>query len=137
MQVIRGTYEAYKPHPDRGPYKNGVSIDAYSNIYAGLNYALHRYPSLAYAMNKPGGYDSGGIARGRGLMAKNIIAPERVLSPQQTKSFDRLVDTLDRGNTRMEMVITNWETGKGYIREIADDSVATASEFAGTRRRMR
>jgi tape measure domain-containing protein len=41
-------------------------------------------------------YDSGGMASGSGWMAKRTIKPERVLSPQQTTSFDRLTRVLDR-----------------------------------------
>ncbi|TCN51781.1 phage-related minor tail protein [Rhodococcus sp. SMB37] len=40
-------------------------------------------------------FDEGGVANGIGIMPKNTIAPERVLSPRQTASFDRLVDLLD------------------------------------------
>lgn len=40
-------------------------------------------------------FDEGGLAHGIGIMPKNTIAPERVLSPRQTASFDRLVDILD------------------------------------------
>ncbi|MCD5419787.1 hypothetical protein LRS71_09495 [Rhodococcus pyridinivorans] len=40
-------------------------------------------------------FDDGGLAHGIGIMPKNTIAPERVLSPRQTASFDRLVDLLD------------------------------------------
>jgi phage-related protein len=40
-------------------------------------------------------YDSGGLASGRGLMFKDVMSPERVLSPQQTLAFDRLVRILD------------------------------------------
>ncbi|QRY48159.1 hypothetical protein JVX93_16065 [Mycolicibacterium boenickei] len=43
-----------------------------------------------------GTFDSGGVAHGVGLMPKATIRPERVLSPQQTASFDRLVEWLDR-----------------------------------------
>lgn len=43
-------------------------------------------------------FDSGGVAAGTGFMPKNTIAPERVLSPRQTQSFDRLVDVLDRAD---------------------------------------
>lgn len=43
-----------------------------------------------------GTFDSGGVAHGVGMMPKATIRPERVLSPQQTASFDRLVDWLDR-----------------------------------------
>jgi TP901 family phage tail tape measure protein len=42
-------------------------------------------------------FDHGGLARGAGLMVKGP-APERVLSPRQTDSFERLVDVLDRGD---------------------------------------
>ncbi|NOR03702.1 hypothetical protein HGK72_26990 [Mycolicibacterium fortuitum] len=41
-------------------------------------------------------FDEGGVAHGVGLMPKATIRPERVLSPQQTASFDRLVAWLDR-----------------------------------------
>lgn len=41
-------------------------------------------------------FDRGGVATGEGWMPKNVHAPERVLSPRQTESFDRLVDILDR-----------------------------------------
>lgn len=42
-------------------------------------------------------FDEGGIAPGVGFMPKNTIAPERVLSPRQTASFERLVEVLDGG----------------------------------------
>jgi hypothetical protein len=41
--------------------------------------------------------DRGGVATGRGVFDKLTAAPERVLSPAQTLSFDRLVRVLDRG----------------------------------------
>lgn len=42
-------------------------------------------------------FDDGGLAVGTGLMPKATIQPERVLSPQQTASFERLVDVLSTG----------------------------------------
>lgn len=42
-------------------------------------------------------FDEGGIAPGVGYMPKNTIAPERVLSPRQTASFEQLVNVLDGG----------------------------------------
>lgn len=42
-------------------------------------------------------FDDGGVARGTGLMPKATISPERVLSPRQTQSFERLVDALSSG----------------------------------------
>lgn len=60
MQVIRGTFAAYAGRFARvGPFLYGVSTNPLANIFAGLNYALHRYPSLLFAMMKPGGYAMG------------------------------------------------------------------------------
>ena len=55
MQVIPPTFAAYA-----GPFRGLGILNPLANIYAGLNYAIHRYPSLQYAMDKPGGYDNGG-----------------------------------------------------------------------------
>ncbi len=94
MQVIRGTFNTYAGRYRRvGPFSYGVSTNPSANVYAGLNYATHRYGSLA-ALNRPGGYDLGGIARGVGLLAKYTNHPERVLSPRQTAAFERLVSKL-------------------------------------------
>lgn len=40
------------------------------------------------------GFDSGGIAAGAGLLAKQVISPERVLSPRQTSAFESLLPML-------------------------------------------
>lgn len=62
MQVIRGTYAAYKhPRYDRGPYKYGVSTNPLSNILASMRYALGRYGNLWNAYDRPGGYNMGGL----------------------------------------------------------------------------
>ena len=45
-------------------------------------------------------FDSGGVASGVGMMPKATLRPERVLSPGQTASFDRLVAALEGGNGR-------------------------------------
>ncbi|GAA1382933.1 hypothetical protein GCM10009613_11610 [Pseudonocardia kongjuensis] len=91
MQTIGPTYRAYAD-----PRRNLGMTDPLSNILASMRYALARYGSLPAAYNKAGGYDRGGIASGIGYMPKYTIAPERVLSPRQTESFDRLVSVLDR-----------------------------------------
>ncbi len=39
-------------------------------------------------------FDQGGTAFGKGFMFKDVIEPERTLSPQQTKMFDELVKNL-------------------------------------------
>lgn len=59
MQTIPGTFAAYA-----GRFASRGITDPFANIYAGLNYAIHRYGSLAYAMNKPGGYALGGLVKG-------------------------------------------------------------------------
>ena len=39
-------------------------------------------------------FDGGGEAWGKGFLAKDIVDPERMLSPEQTRSFNNLVDGL-------------------------------------------
>lgn len=67
---------------------------------AGMRYIQQRYgtPVQARAFWEANGhYDKGGMAVGRGLMMKDVIQPERVLSARQTVAFETLVDNLDRG----------------------------------------
>ncbi len=85
MQTIGATFRAYA-----GPFRGRGIYDPLANIYAGINYATHRYGrGWVGRMTMPGGYDRGGLARGAGLMAKYTAAPERVLSPAQTVRFER------------------------------------------------
>jgi hypothetical protein len=65
----------------------------FASIFGGLTTVLGAVGGIFGG----GSFDSGGVANGVGFMAKATIAPERVLSPQQTRSFDRLVATLERG----------------------------------------
>lgn len=48
-------------------------------------------PGAEALVDQYGVFDSGGHARGKGLMPKDVIEPERVLSPEQTRAFDDLV----------------------------------------------
>ncbi len=66
----------------------------FASIFGGLTTVLG---SVGGLFGGNGSFDSGGVASGVGLMRKATIAPERVLSPAQTASFDRLVATLERG----------------------------------------
>lgn len=61
-----------------------------SHIYSGAVKAMH-YNHVHWA------YDQGGVATGKGFLPKLTPQPERVLSPEQTRSFDRLVDALTAG----------------------------------------
>jgi hypothetical protein len=84
MQTIGPTFNAYA-----GQFVGRGIRDPLANIYAGLNYALHRYPSLQYAMDKPGGYDSGGYMLDKpGLNSTG--KPEMVLPPTLTDTMDRI-----------------------------------------------
>jgi TP901 family phage tail tape measure protein len=97
MQTIIGTFMAYAgPFAGRGPY------DPFASIYAGDNYAIHRYGSVAAVdpLVHPGGYDTGGVMMPGGVGANYGNLPERVLSGRQTESFDRLVAVLTSGAAR-------------------------------------
>ncbi|MFJ2719365.1 phage tail tape measure protein [Streptomyces sp. NPDC087437] len=60
MQTIPSTFAAYA-----GPFKSRGITDPLASIYAGVNYAMHRYgSSWISVMTRPGGYAKG--TRGRG-----------------------------------------------------------------------
>jgi len=101
MQTIPGTFEANRSMslPDN-------IVDPLANIYAGINYALKNYgPGMLLAGGRHSGgsyigYDTGGLLPPGGVGANYSGRPERVLSPGQTESFDRLVKALERGGGR-------------------------------------
>ena len=68
--------------------------DPESNLRSSMNYAMRTYGSLSAAYDRAGGYDAGGVASGTGVLLKNTVSPERVLSPSQTKAFEELVAML-------------------------------------------
>lgn len=83
-----GTMQEYLPDANPNP-----AIQA----EAGRRYIRDRYGDPLGAKvfwEANGWYDQGGIANGTGMMAKNTIEPERVLSPAQTASFEALVPFL-------------------------------------------
>jgi TP901 family phage tail tape measure protein len=130
MQTIGSTFNAYA-----GPLRGMGIYNPLANIYAGLNYAIHRYGSLS-ALNRPGGYDSGGVARGTGYLPKYTVQPERVLSPRQTVAFERLVDVLDQqggggGATELHVYLDGSEI-TGRIRT----QVRQATQGAAFRQRV-
>jgi hypothetical protein len=83
-------------------------------------------------------YDKGGIADGMGWMPKKTLKPERVLSPQQTKSFDRMVDAISgkvSGSAPRKMVITGGNVsldgnGNLVIRHLAAEEARAEIAFA-------
>jgi hypothetical protein len=81
MQVIRGTFDAYAgPFRNVGPFEYGVSVNPMANIYAGLNYAVHRYGAAwTRVLGQGHGYDQGGwLPPGVSLAYNGTGRPERV-----------------------------------------------------------
>ena len=92
MQTIPSTFAAYA-----GPFAGRPITDPLANIYAGLNYALHRYGSLS-ALNRAGGYAEGGIipslydkggylAPGVTIVSNQTQDPELVLTGDQQRAL--------------------------------------------------
>lgn len=78
MQVIGPTFAA-----NHVPGTSNNIYDPLANIAAGLNYAVHRYGTLA-ALNQPGGYDSGGYLQPGYTMTYNGTGkPEPVFTSGQ------------------------------------------------------
>ncbi|MFF7901166.1 phage tail tape measure protein [Streptomyces sp. NPDC007920] len=80
MQVIDPTFAAYA-----GPLRSRGIWDPLANIYAGLNYASHRYgANWVKVMTRPGGYDSGGLLPpGLSTVYNGTRKPEKILTDQQ------------------------------------------------------
>ncbi|ORL11654.1 tape measure protein [Prescottella equi] len=90
FQFLGSTKGQYLPDENPDPYIQGL---------AGRDYIRDRYGDPVRARSfweKNGFYDQGGIARGKGYLLKDIIHPERVLSPRQTETFEQLIPMLDR-----------------------------------------
>ena len=83
--------------------------DPATQIAAGIKYIQGRpdyggLPSNALAAwwsRNPHWYDQGGEARGIGFLPKNVIEPERVLSPEMTRAFNDWM----RGNPHAESAL--------------------------------
>jgi phage-related protein len=72
-------------------------------------------------------FDSGGIASGTGFMPKNVIAPERVLSPEQTALFEALVVALQKiGGAAVSAA------GSSVANVVVDISQASITELQDT-----
>jgi len=91
MQTIGATFNAYA-----GPFLKRGIYDPLASIYAGINYAMHRYgANWINVMTRPGGYAKGtsGAAKGlawvgeRGPELVNFRGGEDVLSHQQSMAF--------------------------------------------------
>ena len=88
FQFLGSTKDQYLPDENPNPGIQGA---------AGARYVKDRYgdPLAAKAFwEQNGWYDQGGIANGIGVMGKNTLEPERVLSPEQTRAFEAMLPFL-------------------------------------------
>ena len=103
---VSGTLQQYLP--DR-------STDPFRQVTAGAQYIEDRYgdPLAARRFWEANNwYDRGGVARGKGHMLKNTLEPERVLSPEQTRAFEKLVfEQLDDLAGLAESVVSSGVAG--------------------------
>ncbi|MGQ5692149.1 transglycosylase SLT domain-containing protein [Rhodococcus erythropolis] len=91
-QVIDPTFESFKD-----PGFDNI-WDPEANLRASLNYLLRdpKFGGQGVGALTGAGYDQGGIANGIGVMPKFTLQPERVLSPEMTADFERLISVLER-----------------------------------------
>jgi phage-related protein len=91
-QMIPTTWASY-----RDPSLPDNRRDPWAMTNAMVRYGEQKYgDSLLDVIGHGHGYDQGGIANGIGLLPKWTIKPERVLSPEMTPIFERLVEVLER-----------------------------------------
>lgn len=87
MQTIGSTFRAYA-----GPFAGRGIYDPLANIYAGINYARHRYGSdWVRIMTRPGGYDAGGwLMPGYQTVYNGTRQPEAVLTGPQWRAVQKV-----------------------------------------------
>ncbi len=79
----------------------GSRMIQYANEKIPNKIEIPKFPDLPFPdnpLNNP--FDDGGVATGRGWMRKDVIDPERVLSPKQTDLFDRFIEQLENLDRR-------------------------------------
>ena len=92
-QFLGTTKDKYLPDENPDPRVQGTAYDR----YVGDRYQTPMGARKHWEANN--WYDQGGSAVGTGLMAKNVLAPERVLSPRQTEAFEQMVRHNFNGGT--------------------------------------
>ncbi|MFF1946833.1 hypothetical protein ACFVWF_32365, partial [Rhodococcus qingshengii] len=95
---------------DPGAAAQRVQVSAFPATYSGrMGEAAGIVGSL---------FDQGGVASGKGVMQKDILDPERVLSPEMTADFERLISVLERPDFI------------DVLRQITSDAVTNAASAA-------
>ena len=111
-QFLGATKDKYLPDSSPDPKVQGTAYDHYVDD-------RYQTPMGARAHWEANNwYDQGGVGIGTGLMAKNVIPPERVLSPRQTASFEEMVKRdfqsgigTDRVATLLEQILAALRAG--------------------------
>ncbi|MDN4162943.1 tape measure protein [Nocardioides abyssi] len=86
------------------------------------------------ALSFLGIFDNGGILEPGHFAYNASNKPEAVFNQKQFKAYAENAGTRNERPRRSEMVITNWNTGEGYIRDIARDEVDSDSAYNNNRR---
>ena len=133
MQVIPPTFAAYS-----GPFAGRPITDPLANIYAGLNYALHRYGSLS-ALNRAGGYADGGIvpslydkggylSPGVTVVSNQTSDPELVLTGDQQRALFAKDQSRQESQAEklppMQVIINNYGVKDPYVQGTIDGRTA-------------
>jgi len=112
MQTVPPTFAAYA-----GPFRDRGIMDPLASIYAGINYAGHKYGGghggflggVIYGMDKPGGYDNGGpLPPGLSMVYNGTGKPENVRTSEQE---DKLLAAVQGLRTELKTVM--YENGRG------------------------
>lgn len=113
FQFLGATKDQYLPDENPDPGVQGQ---------AGKRYIGDRYgtPTAAEEFWKAHNwYDQGGIANGIGVMQKNTLKPERVLSPRQTELFNKMVARDFEGGGRSEDLLAQLvELNKALLKQV-------------------
>ena len=117
MQTIPSTFAAYA-----GPYASRGILDPLANIYAGINYAMHRYGARwIEVMTRPGGYAKGGNPKPGELAWVGEQGPELMRFRGGETVYDH--------QTSMAMARTG-------LRGFASGTASARSEAAAERKRI-
>ena len=110
---------------DPGAAAQKVQVSAFPGRYAQQMAAAEKLLSTV------GVFDKGGLAYGKGFLPKNVIKPERVLSPEMTPLFDRFIgflprfmDTVDTARAELRVAAAGGDAGYGALAELFGDRVA-------------
>jgi TP901 family phage tail tape measure protein len=136
MQTIPGTFNAYA-----GPYRGRGIVDPLASIYAGLNYALHRYHSIASIdpLNRPRGYARGGqvgrpaprrFATGGPVTGGDYSGIASIVSSRQTWTRDDLKQRMDYARQQDEAVNNAGKALAKARHDLAKAHTATARREA-------